>query len=72
MTGPLIAAIIFAVRAWLGLSPWSHVVYCLIAEVLLLWALRPNIRRLLDGTEHGIGSRARKVETGPEKDKESE
>lgn len=72
MTGPLIAAVIFAVRAWQGHSPWTHVAYCLIAEVLLLWALRPNIRRLLDGTERGVGWRARKVETRSGKDQEGE
>lgn len=26
-----------------------------------VWALRPNIRRLLDGTERGVGWRARKT-----------
>lgn len=72
MTVPLIAAVIFAVRAWMGLSPWTHAVYCLIAEALLLWALRPNIRRLLDGTERGVGWRSRKIKTEPEKGQEGE
>jgi hypothetical protein len=30
------------------------------AEVLLLWALRPNIQNLLNSTERGIGWRARR------------
>ena len=60
MTVPLIAALLFAVRAWQGLSPWPYAIYCLIAEVFLLWALRPNIRRLLEGAERGIGWRAKR------------
>lgn len=70
MTVPLIAAFIFAVRAWHGFSPWPYAIYCLIAEIILLWALRPNIRRLLEGTERGVGWRARKVETRSTKDQE--
>ena len=56
----LIAALIFAVRAWLGLSSWIYVFYGLMAEALLLWALRPNIQNLLNGTERGIGWRAKR------------
>ena len=32
----------------------------LLAEILLLWALRPNIKNLLNGAERGIGWRARR------------
>ncbi|RLD06078.1 MAG: hypothetical protein DRI32_03160, partial [Chloroflexi bacterium] len=64
---PLIAIIIFGIRAWMGLTPWTFVFYLLIVEIILLWALRPNIRKLLNGTERGISWRARKP-----KDKESE
>lgn len=56
----LLAALIFAVRAWLGLSSWIYVSYGFVAEVLLLWALRPNIQNLLNGAERGIGWRARR------------
>ncbi|HMN00450.1 MAG TPA: glycerol-3-phosphate acyltransferase [Anaerolineales bacterium] len=68
MTVPLVAIILFAVRAWQGYSPWIYVLYCLIVEALLLWALRPNIRSLLDGTERGVGWRARSKGTGSEKE----
>ncbi|RIK55324.1 MAG: hypothetical protein DCC59_01270 [Chloroflexi bacterium] len=54
------AMLLFAVRAGLGLSSWIYVVYGLLAEVLLLWALRPNIQNLLNGAERGIGWRARR------------
>ena len=56
----LIAALIFAARTWLGLSSWIYVFYGLMAEALLLWALRPNIQNLLNGTERGIGWRAKR------------
>lgn len=56
----IFAMLLFAVRAWLGLSSWIYVFYGLMAEVLLLWALRPNIQNLLNGVERGIGWRARR------------
>ncbi|MBN1303287.1 MAG: glycerol-3-phosphate acyltransferase [Anaerolineales bacterium] len=58
MSIALVATIIFAVRAGLGYGPWAYVVYGVIAEALLMWALRPNIKRLLDRTERLHGWRA--------------
>ena len=52
--------VVFAIRAWLGLSPWQYVIYGILAEVLLVWSLRPNIRRLMNGTERLVGLRARR------------
>ena len=60
MSVALIAMGIFAYRAWVGASPWVYVAYGLLAEVILIWALRPNIRRLIDGTERLSGYRARR------------
>ncbi|MBN1668988.1 MAG: glycerol-3-phosphate acyltransferase [Anaerolineales bacterium] len=62
MSVALIALIIFAVRAALDLGPWLFVLYGVLAELLLLWALRPNIRRLFNGTERLVGWRARRLE----------
>ena len=56
----LIAMVIFIVRAWLGLSPWIYVLYGVLAEILLIWALRPNIKRLFAGEERLHGWRAKK------------
>lgn len=53
------AFLIFAYRAWIGVSPWQYAVYGLITEVILMIALRPNIRRLFQGTERLVGWRAR-------------
>lgn len=40
-----------AIRAALGLGPWLHLVYALGAAIAVVWALRPNIKRLANGTE---------------------
>jgi glycerol-3-phosphate acyltransferase PlsY len=50
----LFATIVFAVRAWQGLNSWIDVFYGAAALVLLLWALRPNIRKLLRGEERVV------------------
>lgn len=57
----LIASAVFGVRAALGLGPWEYVVYGVLAEILMIWALRPNIRRLLNGRErrHGLPTQLR-------------
>ena len=57
----LIIPAIFAIRALLGLGPWEYVAYGLGAFVLVAYALRPNIGRLLKGTEPIVGPRARRM-----------
>ena len=59
MSVPLFAALIFAYRAWNGSSPWEYVWFGILAEMILIWALRPNINRLSNGTERILGFRAR-------------
>jgi acyl phosphate:glycerol-3-phosphate acyltransferase len=54
MAVALFVTIIFAIRASLGLMPWIDVLYGVIAEILLMWALRPNIQKLLSGKERVI------------------
>jgi len=56
----VISTLIFAYRAWIGVSPWQYALYGLIAEVILIWGLRPNIRRLISGNERLVGLRARR------------
>jgi acyl phosphate:glycerol-3-phosphate acyltransferase len=55
----LVSTIVFAHRAWIGASPWEYTLYGILAGFLLIWALRPNIGRLLHGTERVVGLRAR-------------
>lgn len=50
----LLIPVIFATRAALGLSPWAYLAYGIPVLVLVLWALRPNIRRLLRGEERRV------------------
>lgn len=59
----LMTMIIFAVRAALGLAPWEYVLYGLLAELLMVWALRPNIKRLFQGIErrHGLPVKLQKL-----------
>jgi glycerol-3-phosphate acyltransferase PlsY len=58
----LLSTLIFAYRAWLGLNPWQYAMYGLLAFFALAWALRPNIKRLIDGEERVVGLRARNKE----------
>ena len=51
MSVAFFTTILFAIRAWLGLMPWIDVAYGLLAEFLLIWALRPNIKKLFAGKE---------------------
>lgn len=58
----VLTIIIFSVRAALGLGPWEYIIYGVLAEILMLWALRPNLKRLKEGTErqHGLPARLQK------------
>ncbi len=67
----LVLIIIFAFQASLGNLPSIYILYGIVAETLLIWALRPNIKKLLAGNERVIGTslngwlRARKEAKGP-------
>lgn len=41
-------------RAALWGGPWEHVTYSVLVFLLQLWALRPNLQRLLEGNERVI------------------
>ena len=56
----MMAVLIFTFRTVTASGPWEHILYGVGTLVLLGWALRPNIKRLLDGTERIHGYRARK------------
>jgi glycerol-3-phosphate acyltransferase PlsY len=59
MVTGLTATIIFIIRAMNGSGPWAYVYFGIIVEALLLYGLKPNIQRLLQGNERLIGWRAR-------------
>jgi len=51
MSVAFFTTVLFGIRAWLGLMPWADVAYGLLAQFLLIWALRPNIHKLFSGKE---------------------
>jgi glycerol-3-phosphate acyltransferase PlsY len=57
---PILAGIIFAIRASLGIASWGYVIFAIGAELLILWSLRPNLQRLARGEERLVGWRARR------------
>ena len=50
----LIVIVVFTLRAVLGIHDFVDIWYGVIAELLLIWALRPNIKRLLAGNERVV------------------
>ncbi len=50
----LVVIVVFAIRSGLGHLEPITILYGVIAELFLLWALRPNIRKLLAGKERVI------------------
>jgi len=65
VTSLVIAAMVlitFIVRAALQADPnWWYVGYATAAAAAVVWALRPNIKRLREGTERMVGLRAHKA-----------
>ena len=59
ITIALLLPITLALRAWLVDAPWVYLIHGLGTAALTLWALRPNIRRLLKGCERRLTSRKR-------------
>lgn len=54
MSVAVFAILIFAFRASQGLMPWADVWYGMIALFLLIWALRPNLKKLFAGEERVV------------------
>jgi glycerol-3-phosphate acyltransferase PlsY len=61
MSFSLIITALFAYRAYAQGGPWAYVGFGLLALLVCLWALRPNIKRLLRGEERMVGWRARRL-----------
>lgn len=47
----IVIPITLALRAAWGGGQWLHVLYGVLAALAVIWALRPNIKRILNGTE---------------------
>jgi glycerol-3-phosphate acyltransferase PlsY len=50
----LVVTIAFAIRIWLGYQEPIDIWYGILAELLLIWALRPNIKKLFAGQERVV------------------
>ena len=64
----LTASVIFAVLYFLGSTPWQYILYGIATFLILLWALRPNMKALMEGRErfHGWRPWKKKEETKEE------
>jgi glycerol-3-phosphate acyltransferase PlsY len=54
MSIAVIVTVIFAIRAYLGYQNPVDILYGILALFLLVWALRPNIKKLIDGKERVV------------------
>jgi glycerol-3-phosphate acyltransferase PlsY len=50
----LVVTIVFAIYSWQGSLEPIYIWYGVIAELFLLWSLRPNIKKLLAGNERVV------------------
>jgi acyl phosphate:glycerol-3-phosphate acyltransferase len=55
---------VFLVRAIAGNDPWGYVAFGVAALALVVYALRPNLKRLKEGTERRVNLIARIFKTG--------
>jgi glycerol-3-phosphate acyltransferase PlsY len=54
ITVAVLMPIVYLVRALAGAGPWEHLIHGLGTTALTLWALRPNIQRLIEGHERQV------------------
>jgi len=50
----LVVIIVFSIRAYLGYQNPTDILYGVLALFLLVWALRPNIKKLISGNERVV------------------
>ncbi|MCK5344808.1 MAG: glycerol-3-phosphate acyltransferase [Candidatus Heimdallarchaeota archaeon] len=55
-----LSIMIFTYRVFIGLDPWQFIVFGVLAQFIVMYSLRPNIKALRNGTERLHGFRARK------------
>ena len=60
LSAGVMAVLTFGIGALLGFFPVEYLIFGIIAMLLLLWALRPNLKRLREGTERRHGFRGAK------------
>ncbi|NJC97852.1 MAG: hypothetical protein C3F07_02100 [Anaerolineales bacterium] len=50
----LVVIVVFVILAINGQAPAIDILYGVLAEILLVWALRPNIKKLIEGRERVV------------------
>lgn len=60
LAAAITVVLVFLARALGSGEPWEYVIYGLLTFLLVGWALRPNIQRLLRGNERRVGILARR------------
>jgi len=50
--------VIFGYNAAMGMGPWEYLTYGVVTLMIVIYALRPNLERLKNGTERVVGLRA--------------
>lgn len=61
LTMAIVIPIVFAIRYFTGAdATLAYVIGGVITAVIVTWSLRPNIKRLLDGTERVVGPAAKR------------
>jgi acyl phosphate:glycerol-3-phosphate acyltransferase len=61
MSFSVILTALFGFRAYQQGEPWQYAAFGLLALLVCLWALRPNIERLRRGEERLVGYRAKRL-----------
>lgn len=57
ISAAVVSLVLFTYRAATGAGPWEYAAFGALAVVVVLWALRPNLVRLRQGTERLVGLR---------------
>lgn len=53
-----ISLVIFFFNAVSGVGPWQYLLYGTVTLMVVIYTLRPNLQRLMNGTERTVGLRA--------------
>lgn len=64
IAGAALTPLVIAALVMAGVQPAAHLIYGVAIAVIVVYRHRPNIQRLLSGTEHKIGEKTRPA--GPE------
>ena len=65
---PLFGSLLLYLRYQQAGLPWEYIFSGFLSEILIVWALRPNIKRLIKGEERLVGFRAKKRKDENKKD----